>query len=330
MTTAEERYIKIKEFIAFLYGPVGRQQYDANPTMLEKAKEAGKMLKKIVLEEKSQPGSQLYKVTSEIQQYLDFRQDVPSTSQDTLQVINNTITELSKELETLLNYYPEMYYNIYFFMNGLTQDMARVLPHTQSGGNFNDWFYGSKVVDSEGNPLIVYHGTGSTEFTKWSFNLFPGAYFGENKSYSEWFRQRKAGDDGKMYECYLRVLNPMDLRFFGTDLVKYEYLVDYLELQYGYTMPENKMLKIASDQKGGLWLWVYLRSSPEWLLKIKNDKMFDGIMFYENNPEEIIDGKENVTPAWLVFNSNQIKYAKGNLTYSLSSDDFRFKKGGEI
>jgi hypothetical protein len=122
----------------------------------------------------------------------------------------------------------------------------------------------------------------------------------------------------------------MDLRFFGTDLVKYEYLVDYLELQYGYTMPENKMLKIASDQKGGLWLWVYLRSSPEWLLKIKNDKMFDGIMFYENNPEEIIDGKENVTPAWLVFNSNQIKYAKGNLTYSLSSDDFRFKKGGEI
>ena len=104
MTTAEERYIKIKEFIAFLYGPVGRQQYDANPAMLEKAKKAGIMLKQIVLDEKSKPGTDLYKAMDEIRQYKEFRDDVPTTSQDTIQTINEKITELANSIETALNY----------------------------------------------------------------------------------------------------------------------------------------------------------------------------------------------------------------------------------
>jgi len=326
MTTVEERYIKIKEFIAFLYGPVGRAKYEENPDMLEKAKTAGGLLKSVLLEEKAQPGTELYKIMDEINQFRSLRDELLPTSQDLIQTANDNITSLSNQIETILNYYPQMYYNIYFFLNGLTQQMANVLPHEKSGGNFNDWFYGSKVVDAEGEPLKVYHGTTKGEFSKWNFRLFPGAYFAENKSYSEWFAQGQ-----NMYECYLRVLNPMDLRLFGVDLVKYEELETYLSLKYNYDMPDNPMLRIASKQSGGLWLWRYLRSNPDWLNVIKNDKKFDGIMFYENNPDDLLpDGKENVTPAWLVFNANQIKAAKGNMTYSLSSDDIRFKKGGEI
>ena len=35
-------------------------------------------------------------------------------------------------------------------------------------GNFHAWFDGSKVVDKNGNPLVVYHGTNS-KFKK--FNI---------------------------------------------------------------------------------------------------------------------------------------------------------------
>ncbi|MHD0644861.1 ADP-ribosyltransferase-containing protein [Pseudomonas aeruginosa] len=40
---------------------------------------------------------------------------------------------------------------------------------------FNRWFEGSKVVDAEGNPLVVFHGTQS-EFE----DFLPGAYFSES------------------------------------------------------------------------------------------------------------------------------------------------------
>jgi hypothetical protein len=46
--------------------------------------------------------------------------------------------------------------------------------------------------------------------------------------------------------------------------------------------------------------------------------------------KDLIKGKENVTPAWMLFKPTQIKEAMGNLTFSPYSNDIRFNKGGAI
>jgi hypothetical protein len=246
--------------------------------------------------------------------------------------VDKTIREASSKLQDIVSYDPSLYFETYFLINGAPQEYYNSEGRSYiNNNNFKNWFEGSQVVDKDGNPLIVYHGTGPVDFSKWQFNMFPAAYFGENKSYSDWFAQIKGQSSGRLYQCYLCILNPLDLRMFKTDKVTYSDFMAYIELRYGYKLPENPMMKAMSDAEGGVWAWRYLRFAPNWLNFIKNSKVFDGIAFYENNPQDLLpDGSENTTPAWIVFNSNQIKSAYGNQTYSTESDDIRFKKGGKL
>ena len=74
-----------------------------------------------------------------------------------------------------------------------------------------------------------------------------------------------------------------------------------------------------------------VKSEYDTALSYLKDGKFDGIAFYENNTQDIdSNGKDKVTPAWMVFEPNQIKLAKNNSIYSLQSDDIRMKKGGKL
>lgn len=87
-----------------------------------------------------------------------------------------------------------------------------VLASTKAGYTatvaFRDWFGDSKVVDDDGKPLVVYHGTGS------DFNVFDyskigeqgraegaGFYFTDNKSVASGY--------GKPIEVYLSIKKPL-------------------------------------------------------------------------------------------------------------------------
>ena len=132
-------------------------------------------------------------------------------------------------------------------------------------------------------------------------------------------------------QAVLKVQNPIDLTSFEVRKVTYQDFTTYLKLKYGYDMPENKMLRAMSDAQNGVWVWQYLRAGADWLKFIQKSREFDGFHYYENNPQDIVNGKENVTLAWLVLNGNQIKSADmRNTTYSLFTDDIRMKKGGEL
>jgi hypothetical protein len=275
-----------------------------------------------------------------ISQYERLLKLLPETSVETKNVANKKITELFSNIQNELGYNAETFFNIYFYLNqanqkelyenGLAYDFYNKngFKDNFTSVNFEQWFANSKVVNGE-EPMVVYHGTGANEFTKFNFDNFPIAYFAENEEYSDWF-QKARGGDGVMFQCYLRVQNPMDLRLFGVNLVKYDEFVGYILLKYGYELPLNKMLKALSDAEGGLWAWRYLRGGVEWLKMIKNDGAFDGIKYYENNPADIKGGVESVTPAWAVFSPEQIKSSRGNLTFSYESKDIRFEDGGFI
>lgn len=92
---------------------------------------------------------------------------------------------------------------------------------------FWNWFGDSKVVDSQGKPLVVYHGSDAairfSMFTKESATLGMtrpltmmsyGFWFTDYKeaavSYSK--RGEEDGSGGYLYEVYLSIQNPLDLR----------------------------------------------------------------------------------------------------------------------
>jgi len=286
-------------------------------------------------------GSNIY---NPINEYEALLENIPSTSFETRKIANDKITEKYKELQQEELYDPIVFYQIYFALNTANQkDLYESafyknlkVKHNKTGldllgrnENFASWFANSKVVDEDKNPMVVFHGTWAEDFTKFSFDRFPVSYFAENKSYSDWF-QRSRGTEGTMFQCYLRIQNPIDLRLFGVRKILYEEFIGYILLKYGYELPLNPMLKAASDNGGGMWAWQYIRGGVDWLNLIKNNGYFDGFKYYENNSDDLIDGKENVTPAWAVFNAEQIKSARGNVTFSYDSKDIRFEKGGKI
>lgn len=71
---------------------------------------------------------------------------------------------------------------------------------------FNGWFRGSKVVDGDGNPLVVYHAT-TSEFSEFRDN----SHFGTSKQANEIlsYQQRKDEGGSKILPVYLSIKNPL-------------------------------------------------------------------------------------------------------------------------
>jgi hypothetical protein len=200
--------------------------------------------------------------------------------------------------------------------------------------SFNLWFGNSKVKNSNGKPMVVYHGTGGLkyEFDEFKFSPFPAVYFAENKSYSDWFANVRGGS-GVVFNCFLRVTNYLDLSVFKLNEITYKDLTTYLKIAYGYDLPQSTMLTAMSEKNNGkgLKVWQWLRFGVDIINTLKKTKEFDGITYYENNPKDLINGEENVTKAWLVFNGNQIKTADiRNTTYSLDTSKITMAKGGKL
>lgn len=84
---------------------------------------------------------------------------------------------------------------------------------------FKRWFGNSKVVDENGKPLVVYHGTDA------SFDIFdtsksrpgaafgPGIYLTEDRTNTNW----KGGEGSNVMPVFVKVENPLDIRKELTD-----------------------------------------------------------------------------------------------------------------
>jgi uncharacterized membrane protein len=95
---------------------------------------------------------------------------------------------------------------------------VRVAPDTPA---FRRWFGNSKVVDADGKPLVVYHGTNKTEggdaFTMFdayggNYGLFGlGAYFTENPAVASSYTSKGKGSSPSVYAAYMTLKNPIDM-----------------------------------------------------------------------------------------------------------------------
>ena len=78
---------------------------------------------------------------------------------------------------------------------------------------FKSWFGDSKVVDENGKPLEVYHGT---NWDGWEFDTENGAFFSEKEDYAEEMAAQRGGS--RIVKAYLSIRNPLVVKVPGNKM----------------------------------------------------------------------------------------------------------------
>lgn len=87
-----------------------------------------------------------------------------------------------------------------------TNSNGQPIATTEQGlRNFYKWFGDSKVVDEQGRPLVMYHGSRTSGFNV--FDTEQLAWFTKTKSYAETY----ADEDDSLFSVYLKAENILDL-----------------------------------------------------------------------------------------------------------------------
>lgn len=206
---------------------------------------------------------------------------------------------------------------------------------------FKKWFGDSKVVDSNGNPLTMYHGTSKTEkgdaFTVFdtygtNYGLFGlGAYFTDNPNVASSYTKKAGDQNPTVYPVYLSIQNPIDMDA-KADRSLWESAfpdVDFNEFQPNVT--KDKVIKKSDSNEG------YYRAVEEYLTYDNYSKWegaeaiqsglmkmgFDGITHIGGG--RVSDSGVN-HKVFIAFHPEQIKSAIGNTgQYADNSADIRYE-----
>lgn len=92
----------------------------------------------------------------------------------------------------------------------------RIAKSKEALENFYKWFGNSKVVDEQGRPKVMYHGTPNAIYD----TLQAGTYFTDNKDYAEVYKgqgassisYKKEAQKPDVYAVYLKMEKPFDTR----------------------------------------------------------------------------------------------------------------------
>jgi bifunctional DNA-binding transcriptional regulator/antitoxin component of YhaV-PrlF toxin-antitoxin module len=194
---------------------------------------------------------------------------------------------------------------------------------------FKNWFGKSKVVDENGEPLVVYHGTPGGEFNVFDYDRIgnlgrmegQGFYFATDKGMA----QSYMGKDGRLMEVYLDIEKPMSVKQKGFDADTLEtLLMEIAEEQHKYD-PEVPIDEGFLADYGGLYDAVDLISKNETALDQLGDLMGAGVNAefinialkkvtgFDGVKAKITDkANDFASDIYVAFSPEQIKSATGN------------------
>lgn len=148
--------------------------------------------------------------------------------------------------------------------------------------NFWKWFSGSKIVDSNDNPLILYHGS-KTKFDTFKTSThignqgetdqIPGIYFTDNKTAASFYSL--ADDERFIKPVYLSIKNP----YYADNMLGLKKELDvekskditFILKDLGY---DGLIVEKGFYSYGGPFI-LYLAFYPEQIKSIKNDGSWD-------------------------------------------------------
>ncbi len=183
-------------------------------------------------------------------------------------------------------------------MSNLTEEQQKLVRTPEFKAWFGDWENdpenSSKVVDENGEPLVVYHGT-NTNFNTFKQsekvgshgeeNQLKGVYFTDDKEVADWY----ANSERNIKSCFLNIRNPL----FSKDIteIKNNLNTEDSDILYDIIISEN----------------------------------YDGVLIYKGF---YTLGMQKL---YLCFYPNQIKLADGtNTTFNPLSNSIIMEQGGQV
>jgi hypothetical protein len=231
--------------------------------------------------------------------------------------------------------------------SNLTPEQYKLVRTPEFKAWFGDWENdpenASKILDENGEPLVVYHGQRAIESKERFYQFTPNKdgyiYFAKNKEYS-------VGNflyEGNLYECFLNI----------------RHLIDATEFECGKTYSESQLKKFykkfginyltgvlteKENEKVPFWYSIQANGKNFWgekkyesVGKQISDSNYDGLVFYETSYfpiskkfiEEVCSNKTQSTLVYVVLNPSQVKLADGtNTTFDPNNPDIRYNNGG--
>lgn len=104
------------------------------------------------------------------------------------------------------------------FTGHTIQDIGINVKSQSETLQFKSWFGDSKVVDENGKPLVVYHGT---NWDGWEFDTENGAFFSEKEDYAEEMAAQRGGS--RTVKAYLSIKNPLVVKVPGNKMADPEF-----------------------------------------------------------------------------------------------------------
>jgi|694.fasta_scaffold05242_3 hypothetical protein len=206
--------------------------------------------------------------------------------------------------------------------NGKPSNLNAVQYEQVRTPEFKEWFgdwendpeNASKVVDENGEPLVVYHGT-SEKF--WEFNEYKGNFFTQDPNYAKVYSSGK-----KPMALFLNIRNPFDSQnkkdnnFYNTKFIPY-FSNKYPRLSEG--------LSNLRDSEPLSFIWADKLFSALRHFERTEGTKYDGMIVDEGDTPKI--AKSNAFFAFVPLHNNQIKSATDNIgAFSKESNDIRFSK----
>lgn len=219
--------------------------------------------------------------------------------------------------------------------NGKPSNLDAEMYHLVRTPQFKAWFgdwennpeNASKVVDENGEPLVVYHGT-NVEFNEFKSTKFPTAgYFAKDITYSKSFAKTiteyRKGKEILM-SLFLNIRKPFDTSMLPGDK-------EYSDKELKKIFPIFKNIGWGENY---IWGWM----GKEDVINAIKENGYDGIIFNEMSVEhwkeyDFENEMENLktVESYIAFEPNQIKLADGsNKTFDANTNDIRYAKGGVI
>ena len=194
---------------------------------------------------------------------------------------------------------------------------------------FKEWFgdwendpaNSSKIVDKNGEPLVVYHGSNMlfNEFSNKFNSIMSGFYFSNNIENAKTY-----GDI--LSSFFLSIKKPLVIDAKGvlfTEDLSVKVLAKYPnEKQYETNLGIDLDEIVYMTKKG---------KRPNSFIEIKNHKNYDGNIFNNLIDPSLSSIKKIIQNTIVAFEPNQIKLADGsNTTFDGSNPDILFDGGGQV
>jgi hypothetical protein len=199
----------------------------------------------------------------------------------------------------------------------MKRDIAAASPATKTD-RFKRWFLNSKVVDSRGKPLAVFHGTTAAfdafrPFYRKNEDLGFGVHFATKPEFAGRYAfiegTRRKGSNPRVIPVYLSVQRPLYSNQIVVEGTPEFELARKISSRSTWYMKNELGLRTA-------WLQNVINSTTSQRAeKLIRDAGYDGVRYAATIRQARYGGAMAIdeSPAWIVFEPTQIKHAVLNV-----------------